>query len=155
MLCGGAMAQFARSQTTSPDFPMFGGDVSQTRKKYSKSSDWERVQANAPSGAYERFLDSLRNPQTGGRSGVVGPMLVGGTGELIKGAGALTQMAFPETGTRMVEVGEAMTEGAKSVAPVSGTVGQIGSYLVPYGAAQKATTALARPALPPLGVVYI
>ena len=94
--------------------------------------------------AYDRFLTSLRNPQTGGRSGVVGPMLVGGTGELIKGAGALTQMAFPETGTRMVEVGEAMTEGAKSVAPVSGTVGQIGSYLVPYGAAQKATTALAQ-----------
>ena len=109
-----------------------------------KSSDWERVQANAPSGAYERFLDSLRNPQTGGRSGVVGPMLVGGTGELIKGAGALTQMAFPNAGTRMVEVGEAMTEGAKSVAPVSGTVGQIGSYLVPFTAAQKATTALAQ-----------
>lgn len=94
--------------------------------------------------AYDRFLDSLRNPQTGGRSDVVGPALVGGTGELIKGAGALTQMAFPNAGTRMVEVGEAMTEGAKSVAPVSGTVGQIGSYLVPYGAAQKATTALAQ-----------
>lgn len=94
--------------------------------------------------AYDRFLDSLRNPQTGGRSGVVGPALVGGTGELIRGAGALTQMAFPDAGTRMVEVGEAMTEGAKSVAPVSGTVGQIGSYLVPYGAAQKATTALAQ-----------
>jgi len=109
-----------------------------------KSSDWERVQANAPSSAYDRFLDSLRNPQTGGRSGVVGSMLVGGTGELIKGAGALTQMAFPEAGTRMVEVGEAMTEGAKSVAPVSGTVGQIGSYLVPFTAAQKATTALAQ-----------
>ena len=104
---------------------------------------WERVQANAPSGAYERFLDSLRNPQTGGRSGVVGPMLVGGTGELIKGAGALTQMAFPNAGTRMVEVGEAMTEGAKSVAPVSATAGQIGSYLIPFGAAQKATTAIA------------
>jgi hypothetical protein len=110
----------------------------------SKSSDWESVQTNAPSGAYERFLDSLRNPQTGGRSGVVGPALVGGTGELIKGAGALTQMAFPNAGTRMVEIGEAMTEGAKSVAPVSATAGQIGSYLVPYGAAQKATTALAQ-----------
>lgn len=94
--------------------------------------------------AYDRFLDSLRTPQTGGRSGVVGPALVGGTGELIKGAGALTQMAFPDAGTRMVEVGEAMTEGAKSVAPVSGTVGQIGSYLIPYGAAQKATTSLAQ-----------
>ena len=94
--------------------------------------------------AYDRFLTSLRNPQTGGRSGVVGPALVGGTGELIKGAGALTQMAFPNAGTRMVEVGEAMTEGAKSVAPVSATAGQIGSYLVPFGAAQKATTALAQ-----------
>lgn len=94
--------------------------------------------------AYDRFLDSLRNPQTGGRNRVVGPALVGGTGELIRGAGALTQMAFPDAGTRMVEVGEAMTEGAKSVAPVSATAGQIGSYLVPYGAAQKATTALAQ-----------
>ena len=94
--------------------------------------------------AYDRFLNSLRNPQTGGRSGVVGPMLVGGTGELIKGAGALTQMAFPEAGTRMVEVGEAMTEGAKSVAPVSGTVGQIGSYLIPYGTAQNVTSKLAQ-----------
>jgi hypothetical protein len=79
--------------------------------------------------AYDRFLTSLKNPQTGGRSGVVGPMLVGGTGELIKGAGALTQLAgFPNAGNRLVEVGGAMTEGAKSVAPVSGTVGQIGSY---------------------------
>lgn len=116
----------------------------QTAPTQPSADGWERVQANAPSGAYERFLDSLRNPQTGGRSGVVGPMLVGGTGELIKGAGALTQMAFPEAGTRMVEVGEAMTEGAKSVAPVSGTVGQIGSYLIPYGATQNVTSKLAQ-----------
>jgi hypothetical protein len=106
------------------------------------TGDWERVEAKKPSGAYDRFLDSLRNPQTGGRSGVVGPMLVGGTGELIKGAGALTQLAFPDAGTRMVEVGEAMTEGAKSVAPVSTTVGQVGSYLVPFTAAQKTATAI-------------
>jgi hypothetical protein len=108
------------------------------------TGDWERVQGNKPSGAYERFLDSLRNPQTGGRSGVVGPMLVGGTGELIKGAGALTQLAFPEAGNRMVEVGEAMTEGAKSVAPVSATTGQIGSYFIPYGAAQSLTSKLSQ-----------
>lgn len=106
------------------------------------TGEWERIEAKKPSGAYDRFLDSLRNPQTGGRSGVVGPMLVGGTGELIKGAGALTQLAFPEAGTRMVEVGEAMTEGAKSVAPVSTTVGQVGSYLVPFTAAQKTATAI-------------
>jgi hypothetical protein len=98
----------------------------------------------APLGAYDRFLESLRNPQTGGRSGVVGPALVGGTGELIRGAGALTQLAFPEAGNRMVEVGEAMTQGAKSVAPVSGTVGQIGSYVLPFGAAQKTLGAVAQ-----------
>jgi hypothetical protein len=90
-----------------------------------------------PETAYDRFLTSLRNPQTGGRSGVFGPALVGGTGELIKGAGALTQMAFPDAGSRMVEVGEALTEGAKSVNPVSATTGQIGSYLAPFSALQK------------------
>jgi hypothetical protein len=90
-----------------------------------------------PETAYDRFLTSLRNPQTGGRSGVFGPALVGGTGELIKGAGALTQMAFPDAGTRMVEVGEALTAGAKSVNPVSATVGQVGSYLAPFSAVQK------------------
>jgi hypothetical protein len=95
-----------------------------------------------PESNYDRFLNSLRNPQTGGKSGVVGPMIMGGTGELIKGAGALTQMAFPEAGTRMVEVGSAMTEGSKSVAPASTTVGQVGSYLVPYSAAQKGITAV-------------
>jgi hypothetical protein len=98
-----------------------------------------------PETAYDRFLTSLRNPQTGGKSGVVGPMLVGGTGELIKGAGALTQMVgFPDAGNRLVEVGGAMTEGAKSVAPVSGTVGQIGSYVLPYGAAQKTLNTVAQ-----------
>jgi hypothetical protein len=95
-----------------------------------------------PESNYDRFLNSLRNPQTGGKSGVVGPMIMGGAGELIKGAGALTQMAFPEAGTRMVEVGGAMTEGAKSVAPVSATVGQVGSYVAPFSLAQKGVTAV-------------
>ena len=92
--------------------------------------------------AYDRFLNTLRNPQTGGRGGIVGPAIMGGAGELVRGAGALTQFAFPEAGTRIAEVGEAMTQGAKSVSPVSATVGQIGSYLVPFGAAQKAATAV-------------
>jgi hypothetical protein len=90
-----------------------------------------------PETAYDRFLTSLRNPQTGGRSSVIGPAMVGGAGELVRGAGALTQMAFPETGSRMVEVGEALTQGAKSVSPVSATGGQIASYLLPFSAAQK------------------
>lgn len=91
--------------------------------------------------AYDRFLTSLRNPETFGSQATV-PFFLGGTGELIKGAGALTQLAFPNAGTRMVETGEAMVEGAKSVAPVSATVGQIGSYLLPFAGAQKAATAV-------------
>jgi hypothetical protein len=54
--------------------------------------------------AYDRFLTSLRNPETFGSQATV-PFFLGGTGELIKGAGALTQMAFPNVGTRMVETG--------------------------------------------------
>jgi len=99
-----------------------------------------QLEGTAPQSAYDKFLNSLRNPQTGGRSGVIGPALVGGTGELIKGAGALTQMAFPDAGSRMVEVGQAMTEGAKSVAPVSATVGQVGSYVLPAAQLQRAAT---------------
>jgi len=110
----------------------------------SKLPQGQAQAAPKPVSAYDRFLESLRNPQTGGRSGVVGPALVGGAGELIRGAGALTQFAFPNAGNRMVEVGEAMTQGAKSVAPVSATVGQIGSYVLPFGAAQKATSAIAQ-----------
>jgi len=92
--------------------------------------------------AYGRFLTSLRNPQTGGRGGVVGPAMVAGFGELTRGAGALTQFAFPKTGSRIAEVGEALTQGAKSVSPVSATVGQIGSYVLPFSAAQKTATAI-------------
>lgn len=95
--------------------------------------------------SYDRFLNSLRNPQTGGKSGVFGPMLVGGAGELVKGVGALTQLAGNpfNAGDRMVEVGGALTEGAKNVAPVAGTVGQYGSYVVPFGAAQKGINTVA------------
>jgi hypothetical protein len=102
---------------------------------------WDTPKAES---SYDRFLNSLRNPQTGGRSGVVGPIIMGGAGELIKGAGALGQLAgFNNAGSRMVEVGGAMTEGAQNVAPVAGTVGKYGSYVVPFGAAQKAVTTVA------------
>ena len=102
---------------------------------------WDTPKAES---SYDRFLNSLRNPQTGGRSGVVGPIIMGGAGELIKGAGALSQLAgFNNAGNRMVEVGGAMTEGAQNVAPVAGTIGKYGSYVVPFGAAQKAVTTVA------------
>lgn len=111
---------------------------------YSASKGGQPAAPEAPTGQYGKMLEALRNPQIGsGRRGVVGPAMVGGAGELIKGAGALTQMAFPDAGSRMVETGKAMTEGAKSVSPVSATVGQVGSYLAPFSAAQKVGSAVA------------
>jgi hypothetical protein len=101
---------------------------------------WDQAK---PASAYDRFLTSLRNPQTFGKGGAYSPMLVAGAGEIIKGTGALSQLAgFPNAGNRLVEVGGAMTEGAKSVSPVTGTIGQIGSYLLPFTAAQKGITAI-------------
>ena len=105
------------------------------------SDGWEKIQVK-PATAYDRFIETLSNPQTGQGRGVFGPALVGGAGELVRGAGALTQMAFPEAGSRMVEVGEALTQGAKKVNPVSATGGQIGSYLLPFSGAQRAVSAV-------------
>jgi hypothetical protein len=59
-------------------------------------------------------------------------------GTAAKGAGALTELAFPETGRNISRLGEKLTGEVKEQFPVSGTIGQIGSYVVPYSAAQKA-----------------
>ena len=104
------------------------------------SDGWEKVQAK-PETAYDRFINAIELPRFGGNS-VVGPAVVSGTGELIKGAGALTELAFPETGRNISRLGEKLTGEVKEQFPVSGTVGQIGSYLVPYSAAQKAIGAV-------------
>ena len=132
----GRIARFEVAEGTTPE-------QAQTMIAQQVASPESSVPTNQNSNtAYDKFLNSLRNPQTGGKSGVVGPMLIGGTGELIKGAGALTQLAFPEAGTRMVEVGRAITDGAKSVAPVNATIGQFGSYALPFTAGQKALSAV-------------
>jgi hypothetical protein len=95
-----------------------------------------------PETAYDRFLNNIQIPNFGGNR-VAGPMAIAGTGELIKGAGALTELAFPEAGKNISRFGETLTNRVKEQYPVAGTTGQIGSYLVPFGAAQKATTAVA------------
>ena len=89
-----------------------------------------------PETAYDRFLNSIELPKFQGNA-VVGPAVVAGTGELIKGAGALTELAFPETGRNISRLGEKLTGEVKEQFPVAGTIGQIGSYAVPYSAAQK------------------
>ena len=90
-----------------------------------------------PETAYDRFLNAIEIPKMGGNQ-VVGPMAVAGAGELIKGTGALTELAFPETGRNISRLGETLTNKVKEQYPVAGTTGQIGSYLAPYSAAQKA-----------------
>jgi len=101
---------------------------------------WEKLQAN-PETAYDRFINAIELPKFSGNQ-VVGPMAVAGAGELIKGAGALTEMAFPETGQNISRLGQKLTGDVKEQYPVAGTTGQIGSYLVPYSAAQKAIGAV-------------
>lgn len=101
---------------------------------------WEKLQAK-PETAYDRFLNAIELPKFGGNA-VVGPMAVAGTGEFIKGAGALTELAFPETGRNISRLGEKLTGEIKEQFPVAGTTGQIASYLVPYSAAQKAVSAV-------------
>jgi hypothetical protein len=92
-----------------------------------------------PETAYDRFLNAIEIPKMGGNQ-VVGPMAVSGAGELIKGAGALTELAFPETGQNISRFGQTLTNKIKEQYPVAGTTGQIASYAVPYSAAQKALT---------------
>jgi len=89
-----------------------------------------------PETAYDRFLNAIELPKFSGNQ-VVGPAVLAGTGELIKGAGALTELAFPETGRNISRLGEKLTGEVKEQFPVAGTTGQVGSYLVPYSAAQK------------------
>lgn len=94
-----------------------------------------------PETAYDRFINAIELPKFSGNQ-VVGPAVVAGTGELIKGAGALTELAFPETGRNISRLGEKLTGEVKEQFPVAGTGGQIASYAVPYSAAQKAIGAV-------------
>jgi hypothetical protein len=94
-----------------------------------------------PETAYDRFLKGIQIPKMEGNA-VVGPMAVAGAGELIKGAGAATELAFPETGRNISRFGETLTGQVKEQYPIAGTTGQIGSYLAPYSAAQKLATGL-------------
>jgi len=94
-----------------------------------------------PESAYDRFLKGVEIPKMEGNA-VVGPMAVAGVGELIKGAGAATELAFPETGRNISRLGERLTSQVKEQYPVAGTAGQIGSYIAPYSMAQKLVTGL-------------
>ena len=83
---------------------------------------------------YKALTEAL--PEDKGKTRVVGPMLAAGAGELTRGVGAATQLAFPETGKKISDVGRAIVEATKEKYPITGTIGQFGSYLYPYRAAE-------------------
>ena len=91
---------------------------------------------------YEKVSGQLREamPVEEGRQRVVGPMLAAGAGELARGVGAATQMIAPETGKKISDVGRAVVDVTKERYPITGTIGQFGSYIYPYKAAETAVT---------------
>jgi hypothetical protein len=91
---------------------------------------------------YEKVSGQLREalPEQEGRQRFVGPMLAAGAGELARGVGAATQLVAPETGKKISDVGRAVVDVTKERYPVTGTLGQFGSYIYPYKAAETAVT---------------
>ena len=84
----------------------------------------------------------------GQRKPIVGPAVMAGVGELVKGAGAVGELAT-DRAQPITQAGQFLTESAKEVNPVSGTVGQVGSYIAPYNLAAKGIRAIA----PTIGTV--
>jgi hypothetical protein len=105
-------------------------------------------QQAAPQSRMEAALEALRNPiGVEGKTRVVGPMLMGGLGETIKGVGAASQLLpesiiSPQTSQNVIDIGRAMTQGASKEFPIATGAGQIGSYLAPAMALQKGANAI-------------
>jgi hypothetical protein len=101
-----------------------------------------------PQSRMEAALEALRNPVgVEGKTRVVGPMLMGGLGETIKGAGAASQLLpesviSPKTSQNIINVGSAMTEGASKEFPKATGAGQIAAYLAPAMGMQKGINAI-------------
>lgn len=106
-----------------------------TTSSTTSSVAWEDA-PSAPKIGYDQIIEGIKETPLP-KTGVVGPMFAAGAGETIKGVGALTELAFPETGKKIAGVGEALTERVKKESPIAGTIGQFGSYLLPYSAATK------------------
>jgi hypothetical protein len=73
-----------------------------------------------------------------GTKKIMGGALAGLGGETIKNVGALTGLVSPEYGKPIAQFGEAMTNAAKEANPITGTIGQIGSYVIPTNAIENA-----------------
>jgi len=99
--------------------------------------------APKPQSRMEAALEALRNPVgVEEKTRVVGPMIMGGLGETIKGVGAASQLLpesiiSPQTSQNVIDIGRAMTQGASKEFPIATGAGQIGSYLIPAMGLQK------------------
>ena len=70
------------------------------------------------------------------------PTLISGVAELGKGFGAATELVAPETGKKIYDVSQDVQNYVKDAAPVTGTIGQVGSYAIPYTGVQKGVQGL-------------
>jgi hypothetical protein len=75
---------------------------------------------------------------------IMGGMLGGLGGETIKNIGALTELANPSIGKPIAQFGQAMTNVSKEANPITGTIGQIGSYVAPTSMLNKAIPSFQR-----------
>jgi hypothetical protein len=68
---------------------------------------------------------------------IMGAALGGLGGETIKNVGALTELVSSQYGKPITQFGQAMTNASSEANPVTGTIGQIASYVAPTNAVSK------------------
>lgn len=68
---------------------------------------------------------------------IMGAALGGLGGETIKNVGALTELVSPQYGKPITQFGQAMTNASSEANPLTGTIGQIASYVAPTNAVSK------------------
>ena len=103
-------------------------------------------------GTYEKTKEGFLEVLPKNSHLFLGPMVVGGVGELLKGGGAAIELVAPETGKKVREYGRGIVGAVNERYPISGTIGEIGSYALPYGLATKGIQALrGAPAVSTLG----
>lgn len=131
-----------------PEFNTVSQAYQQAKSEESASSTAAPIAQEKPPSRMESLVQALSNPDIPpNKTRVVGPMLVGGIGETIKGVGAASQLlpesiVSPQTSQNIIDVGKAMTEGASKQYPIATGAGQIASYLAPAMAMQKGINAV-------------
>jgi|APCry1669193128_1035447.scaffolds.fasta_scaffold07732_3 hypothetical protein len=91
---------------------------------------------------FDAIIKGIEEAPTTPGTRVIGPAIVGGAGELVKGLGAATELAFPDTGKKIERVGQALKTAAEKQSYVPAVAGEVGSYVAPFGAATKAVGAV-------------